>query len=149
MNKSDTSWLKITPTPTIQSKKLANLSEDTNYSDDTLTVIASTSKPKASDATNVTTIENGTIIVSKNNGDNPNGIHVHRSLKIDSLKITSWDPKNNDVIKFGFGKRHLRPTENSISKKTASKPEKVKSIGIKRLIERALWTQGLRTSGLT
>lgn len=39
----------------------------------------------------------------------------------------------------------LRPTENSISKKTISKPEKLNSIGIKRLIERALWTQGLRT----
>jgi hypothetical protein len=39
----------------------------------------------------------------------------------------------------------LRPTENSISKKTVNNPEKLNSIGIKRLIERALWTQGLRT----
>lgn len=105
IDKSDTSWLKITPTPTIQLKKPANVSEDTNYSDDTLTVISNTSKPNASDANNVTTIGNGTITVSKNNGDNPNGIHVHGSLKIDSVKITSWDPENNDVIKFDFGKR--------------------------------------------
>jgi hypothetical protein len=39
----------------------------------------------------------------------------------------------------------LRPMENSISRKTVDKPEKLNSIGIKRLIERALWTQGLRT----
>jgi hypothetical protein len=39
----------------------------------------------------------------------------------------------------------LRPIENSISRKTIDRPEKLNSIGIKRLIERALWTQGLRT----
>ena len=39
----------------------------------------------------------------------------------------------------------LRPDENSISKKLVKKPEKLNSIGIKRLIERALWTQGLRS----
>jgi hypothetical protein len=39
----------------------------------------------------------------------------------------------------------LRPDENSISKKLIKKPEKLNSIGIKRLIERALWTQGLRS----
>jgi len=38
----------------------------------------------------------------------------------------------------------LRPEENSISRKSANTPEKLNSIGIKRLIERALWTQGLR-----
>jgi nitrous oxidase accessory protein NosD len=42
---------------------------------------------------------------SKNNGDNPNGIHVYGSLIIDSVKITSWDPEKNDVIKFILGKR--------------------------------------------
>ena len=46
-----------------------------------------------------------TIVVSKHNGDNPNGIHVHGSLKIDSVKITSWDSEKNDVIGFDFGKR--------------------------------------------
>jgi parallel beta-helix repeat protein len=45
------------------------------------------------------------ITVSKNNDDNPNGIHVHGSLIIDSVKITSWDPEVNDVIKFRLGKR--------------------------------------------
>ena len=39
----------------------------------------------------------------------------------------------------------LRPEENSISRKSVNIPEKLNSIGIKRLIERALWTQGLRT----
>jgi hypothetical protein len=38
----------------------------------------------------------------------------------------------------------LRPAENSISKKWVNNPEKLNSIGVKRLIERALWTQGLR-----
>jgi hypothetical protein len=39
----------------------------------------------------------------------------------------------------------LRPEENSISRKTVNTPEKLNSIGIKRLIGRALWTQGLRS----
>ena len=39
----------------------------------------------------------------------------------------------------------LRPEENSISKKSVNNPEKLNSVGIKRLIERALWTHGLRT----
>jgi hypothetical protein len=39
----------------------------------------------------------------------------------------------------------LRPDENSISKKLVKSPAKLNSIGIKRLIERALWTQGLRS----
>jgi hypothetical protein len=38
----------------------------------------------------------------------------------------------------------LRPTENSISRKTINEPEKLNSIGVKRLIERALWAQGIR-----
>src|SRR4029078_1996742 len=45
------------------------------------------------------------IIVSKNNGDSPNGIHVHGSLRIDSVKITSWDPDTNDVVRFDLGER--------------------------------------------
>ena len=45
------------------------------------------------------------VLVSKNNGNNPNGIHVRGSLTIDSIKITSWDPEKNDVIGFAYGKR--------------------------------------------
>lgn len=106
IDSTDTSWLKIIPTPTVQlNQKSANATEDTNYSDDTLTVIQNGSKPNSSDTNNITKIENGTIIVSKHNGDNPNGIHVHGSLKIDSVKITSWDPEKNEVISFDFGKR--------------------------------------------
>lgn len=105
IDSSDTSWLKITATPTIQLKRPANVTEDTNYSDDTLTVIKNTSTANSNRISNTTKIENGTVIVSKNNGDNPNGIHVHGSLLIDSVKITSWDPEKNDVIKFDYGKR--------------------------------------------
>lgn len=105
IDSNDTSWLKITATPTIQLKKSANVTEETNYSDDTLTVIQNESKPITSNTNNIAQIENGTMTVSKNNGDNPNGIHVHGSLIIDSVKITSWDPEKNDVIKFDYGKR--------------------------------------------
>ena len=105
IDSSDTSWLKITATPTIQLKKAANVTEDSNYSDDTLTVIQNTSTTNSTKTNNTTKIENGTITVSKNNGDNPNGIHVHGSLIIDSVKITSWDPEKNEVIKFDYGKR--------------------------------------------
>jgi mannuronan 5-epimerase len=106
IDSTDTSWLKIIPTSTIQLKqKSSNITEDTNYSDDTLTVIQTDIKSNASNRNNLTKIGNGTIVVSKNNGDNPNGIHVHGSLKIDSVKITSWDPQKNNVIEFDFGKR--------------------------------------------
>jgi integrase len=37
-----------------------------------------------------------------------------------------------------------RPKENSLSNKLVNDPEKLNSVGVKRLIERALWTQGLR-----
>jgi mannuronan 5-epimerase len=106
IDSTDTSWLKIIPTSTIQLKqKSSNITEDTNYSDDTLTVIQSDIKSNASNRNNLTKVGNGTLVVSKNNGDNPNGIHVHGSLKIDSVKITSWDPQKNNVIEFDFGKR--------------------------------------------
>jgi len=39
------------------------------------------------------------IIVSRNNGNNPNGIHVFGSLKIDSVKITSWNPEKNKLLR--------------------------------------------------
>ncbi|CAN5474536.1 hypothetical protein BH18THE1_BH18THE1_20950 [soil metagenome] len=102
IDSSDTAWLKITATPTIQiKKKLFNATEESNYSDDT--VIKNSTKAQIVNRT--VEMENGIIIVSKHNGDNPNGIHVHGSLKIDSVKITSWDPDKNDVIRFEFGKR--------------------------------------------
>jgi hypothetical protein len=37
--------------------------------------------------------------VSRNNGNNPNGIHVFGSLKIDSVKITSWNPEKNKLLR--------------------------------------------------
>ena len=80
IDSTDTSWLKITSSPTLQLK--GEVSKDT-----------SDTKGKK------------VIVVSKHNGDNPNGIHVHGSLKIDSVKITSWDPEKNDVIKLSLGKR--------------------------------------------
>jgi mannuronan 5-epimerase len=107
IDSTDTSWLKIVSTPTMQLKqKSANMTEEeADYSDDTLTVIMTDMNSNASISNNFTDVKNGTIVVSKHNGDNPNGIHVHGSLKIDSVKITSWDPEKNDVVKFGFGKR--------------------------------------------
>lgn len=105
IDSSDTSWLKMIPTPTIQLTQSSNVTEETDYSDDTLTVIQNDSGKNTNSTNDISNIENGTVIVSKHNGDNPNGIHVHGSLKIDSVKITSWDPEKNDVIKFDFGKR--------------------------------------------
>ena len=40
----------------------------------------------------------------------------------------------------------LRPAENSLSRKLVNVPIKLNSVGIKRLIERALWTQGVRSN---
>jgi hypothetical protein len=60
-----------------------------------------------------------------------------RNLSGESINNESWVMRNLW--------NSLRPTENSISKKIITKPEKLNSIGVKRLIERALWTQGLRT----
>jgi parallel beta-helix repeat protein len=105
IDSNDTSWLKIIPTPTMQVKKAENITEDTNYTDDTLTVVKSINSTATIKTVSNTKIENGTVTVSKNNGDNPNGIHVHGALKIDSVKITSWDPEINDVIRFDLGKR--------------------------------------------
>jgi len=105
IDSSDTSWLKITSTPTLQLKKESgNVTdkEDGNASNfEEHTRIDTDIKNKNSSDTK----GNDIIVVSKNNGDNPNGIHVHGSLNIDSVKITSWDPEKNDVIGFDFGKR--------------------------------------------
>ncbi len=107
IDSADTSWLKITATPTIQLKqKSSNITnEEADYTDDTATVVRNDSRGDTNNINNISSIGNGTIVVSKHNGDNPNGIHVHGSLKIDSVKITSWDPEENVVIGFDFGKR--------------------------------------------
>jgi hypothetical protein len=59
-----------------------------------------------------------------------------RSSSGESINVESWIMRNLWNT--------LRPTENSISRRTINEPEKLNSIGVKRLIERALWTQGLR-----
>jgi mannuronan 5-epimerase len=107
IDSTDTSWLKITAIPTIQLKhKSSNITgEEADYSDDTATVIGTGIRADDNITNNITRSGNGIIIVSKNNGDNPNGIHVHGSLKIDSVKITSWDSEKKDVTSFDFGKR--------------------------------------------
>ncbi len=90
IDSNDTTWLKIVPTPTKQLLKAAN--------ETTLDQVAD------NDGIDNETDED-LVFVSKNNGDSPNGIHVFGSLKIDSVKITSWDPEKKDVIKFDLGKR--------------------------------------------
>lgn len=107
IDSSDTSWLKIVSTPTMQLKEESNnkTNEESDYSDDTVAVITTDLNSNISISDTNPKIQNGTVIVSKHNGDNPNGIHVHGSLKIDSVKITSWDPKKNNVVKFDYGKR--------------------------------------------
>jgi poly(beta-D-mannuronate) C5 epimerase len=104
IDSSDTSWLKITSTPTLQLKQVAsNITdkEEGNNSKPTEQTHIDTDTENSTSNTE----GNNIIIVSKNNADSPNGIHVHGSLKIDSVKITSWDPEKNDVIKLAFGKR--------------------------------------------
>ncbi len=115
IDSSDTSWLKLVPTPTIQpAKQLVPLVEENGT--DTLDeeqiegMVASklASTKNNSNTTNTVSTssnEQQPILVSKNNGNNPNGIHVRGSLTIDSVKITSWDPEKNDVIGFAYGKR--------------------------------------------
>jgi mannuronan 5-epimerase len=109
IDSSDTSWLKITATPTMQLKqKTTNITdEDTDYSDDPVPMNSSGIKASLQNTNNSNKerIENVAVVVSKHNGDSPNGIHVHGSLIIDNVKITSWDPEKKDVIDFGFGKR--------------------------------------------
>jgi mannuronan 5-epimerase len=115
IDSSDTSWLKLVPTPTIQpAKQLVPLVEENGT--DTLDeeqiegVIASklaSTQNSSNINNNVSTSSNEQrpVLVSKNNGNNPNGIHVRGSLTIDSVKITSWDPEKNDIIGFAYGKR--------------------------------------------
>ena len=115
IDSSDTSWLKLVPTPTIQpAKQLVPLVEengpDTFDEEQVEGVIASgvVSTQNNSDTNNNVNTgsnEQQPVLVSKNNRNNPNGIHVRGSLTIDSVKITSWDPEKNDVIGFAYGKR--------------------------------------------
>jgi hypothetical protein len=60
-----------------------------------------------------------------------------RTTSGESVNVESWVMRNLWNT--------LRPAENSISRMAVNEPEKLNSIGVKRLIERALWTQGLRT----
>lgn len=109
IDSSDTDWLKIVATPTKQLK--SNETENDNFPNSAIYQVKSSngslqSQPVVSDIKQaIPPMDDEMIIVSKNNGDSPNGIHVHGSLKIDSVKITSWDPDTNDVVKFKLGKR--------------------------------------------
>ncbi|HKQ22623.1 MAG TPA: right-handed parallel beta-helix repeat-containing protein [Nitrososphaeraceae archaeon] len=114
IDSSDTRWLKIVPTPTIQpAKQLVPLVEEngTNTYDEEQveqTVVSDliNTQNNTNDTKNIiTNAKEQSVLVSKNNGNNPNGIHVRGSLTIDSVKITSWDPERNDVIGFAYGKR--------------------------------------------
>ncbi len=127
VDSKDTSWLKIVPVATkqlLQAQKLTTAELDhlqpdssndsrstgtdredfgsiTRSNIDTDNDINKHSQDDKGNQIN----ENVITMVSKNNNDNPNGIHVYGSLIIDSVKITSWDPQKNDVIKFDLGKR--------------------------------------------
>ena len=79
------------------------------------------------------------IVKSKNNNNNPNGIHVLGSLIIDSVKITSWDLKKNDVVKFSLGKR---PGEED----TKSEYDTVESRPFIRVSDKASGTTNITNS---
>lgn len=113
----DTGWLKIVPIPTVQ---LSSESKTTKEQEQNVQISLKSNLTTGSLDSNQTSIivdsinnENKSrndqvrnlIVTSKNNNNNPNGIHVLGSLIIDSVKITSWDPKKNDVVKFNLGKR--------------------------------------------
>ena len=115
IDSSDTTWLKLVPTPTIQpAKQLVPLVEEngTDTYDEAQVegvvaskLVSTQNKTINTNTVNASTNDQKAILVSKNNGNNPNGIHVRGSLTIDSVKITSWDPEKNDVIGFAYGKR--------------------------------------------
>ncbi len=115
IDSTDTTWLKMVPTPTIQLGKQPSPTikeNDTDTYDEDLiegtTASSLISTQNTNNSNNNKTNSNRDqqpIFVSKNNGNNPNGIHVRGSLIIDSVKITSWDPEKNDIIGFAFGKR--------------------------------------------
>jgi len=114
IDSTDTTWLKIVPTPTLQKNGQTGLTgienddNDTNDDDQDVDAISyhivdTNAKENNSNNSKINAQKN--IIVNKNNGDSPNGIHVFGSLRIDSVKITSWDPEKKEVITFGLGKR--------------------------------------------
>ena len=115
IDSSDTSWLKLVPTSTIQpAKQLIPVVEengtDTYDEEQVEGVIASKlastqNNSNTNNSVSTSSNEQQPVLVSKNNKNNPNGIHVRGSLTIDSVKITSWDPEKNDVIGFAYGKR--------------------------------------------
>lgn len=108
IDSSDTFWLKISSTPTTQKKSLSLVTKEvqTNTSSSREDVTkGEVNSFMGSKLLETKKTDKPIITVSKNNDDNPNGIHVHGSLIIDSVKITSWDPEVNDVIKFRLGKR--------------------------------------------
>jgi len=104
IDSTDTSWLKIVPTPTIQQDG----ENDTDTNDDEQdegTISYAIIRTEHNDSYNYYSKGQKPIIVSRTNRNNPNGIHVFGSLKIDSVKITSWNHEKNEVITFDFGKR--------------------------------------------
>ena len=115
IDSSDTSWLKLVPTPTIQpAKQLVPLVEENGtdtLDEEQIEGVIASSVVSTQNSTNInnnvstSSNEQQPVLVSKNNGNNPNGIHVRGSLTIDSVKITSWNPEKNDVIGFAYGKR--------------------------------------------
>lgn len=109
IDSSDTFWLKISSTPTIQKKSLTLIPKEVKpnitSSPEDMVIQGETTSLKRGKLFETKKTNQPIITVSKNNNDNPNGIHVHGSLVIDSVKITSWDPEVNDVIKFRLGKR--------------------------------------------
>ena len=111
IDSTDTSWLKLVPTTTIQKNGQTGLSANENDDDtnDDYQDVDAISYPiqytKGNVGNNSNTKEQKPVIVNRNNGDSPNGIHVFGSLKIDSVKITSWNPEKKEVITFDLGKK--------------------------------------------
>ena len=118
IDSTDTAWLKIVPVPTVQLSSESKMTEEQEQNNPiVLQNNSTTASSKINDKENEVNVNNknrnrssyniiqNAVIVSKNNDNNPNGIHVYGSLKIDSVKITSWDPKKYDVVKFKLGKR--------------------------------------------
>jgi mannuronan 5-epimerase len=101
IDSNDTKWLKIVPVAT---KQLVKSVYNTSGTSNEISVPNNSSDIIIENGETIKNDDN-VFIVSKNNGDNPNGIHVFGSLKIDSVKITSWNLEDNDVIKFDRGKR--------------------------------------------
>jgi len=105
IDSTDTFWLKIVPTPTIQQDEQIGLFDkenDTDTNDDEQddgTISNTIIRTKHNDSDNYYSKDQKPIIVSRNNGNNPNGIHVFGSLKIDSVKITSWNPEKNKLLR--------------------------------------------------